>query len=131
MKQHKWHKDEALKMAIDCLIKWTDYNGNEVETAIKACKEALKQPTQEPVAWMNDIAFSEYKEELEGDFGKVIPLYTHPKEWQGLSDDEILKAIAPRGTADSDWNVLKFCDDLITIGRAIEQKLKEKNHGKV
>ena len=41
-------KDEALKMAIDCLIKWTDYNGNEVETAIKACKEALEQPTQEP-----------------------------------------------------------------------------------
>ena len=49
------------------------------------------------------------------------------KEWQGLSDDEILKAIAPKGTADSDWNALKFCDDLITIGRAIQQALKEKN----
>ena len=77
--------------------------------------EHLKAETQEPVAWMNDIAFSMDKDELTTDkFGDIVPLYTHPKEWQGLSDYEIEEAFV---------HTLPY-----EYGRAIEAKLKEKNN---
>ena len=66
-------KDEALKWMID---------NKKLES---------QQPIQEPVAWMNDIAYSDKASGLPAKFGEIIPLYTHPKEWQGLSDDEIDK----------------------------------------
>ena len=52
------NKDEALKMAIkvienlnyDAFGYFPDECANN--EAIKACKEALEQPAQEPVAWM-------------------------------------------------------------------------------
>ena len=87
--------------------------------------EALEQPAQEPVAWMNDIAFSINKDELTADkFGDIVPLYTHPHQWQGLTDDEILDLEQ------------KYTDLLVGGGtmfhfeefaRAIEAKLKDKN----
>ena len=79
--------------------------------------EHLKAETQEPVAWMNDIAFSMDKDELTTDkFGDIVPLYTHPKEWQGLTDDEISKL---------------WCTDhasYLEFAHSIEQALKDKNH---
>jgi hypothetical protein len=44
-------KDEALKMAIEA-IEYTNWSERtaKMETALKACKEALEQPAQEPVA---------------------------------------------------------------------------------
>jgi hypothetical protein len=93
--------------------------------AINACKEALEQPAQEPVAWTD-----EYKMYLEWDKESLcdkavckeheaIALYTHPHQWQGLTDDEI-QAIR-----------IKTFDAVATnyeVYRAIEQALKEKNH---
>lgn len=80
-------KDEALKMAIDGL----EIHQKDI---LDACKEALEQPTQEPVAWMseevlplNHIIKAVVRREPDEQY--TIPLYTHPKEWQGLSDDEI------------------------------------------
>ena len=124
-------KDEALKMAYDWL---NEYAPPEV---VQACKEALalsekqhtfpdkKQPAQEPVAWMNDIAFSMDKE-LLGTRSRIVPLYTHPApSWQGLSDDEIcllngkLSNVAGEFAGLSDW---------ILFANAIEQALKEKNN---
>ena len=77
------------------------------------CK--CEQPTQEPVAWMHcvDEDITEFN-----DFQacpKCEPLYTHPKEWQGLSDDELEE--------------LSSEEELMFWGfaRAIEAKLKEKN----
>jgi len=72
-------KDEPLKMAIEALLYGTDHT-----KAVKACKEALKQP----------------------------------KEWQGLSDDEIKdKAIF--------FNVSDISlEDFI---RLIDRTLKERN----
>ena len=74
-----------------------------------------EQPTQEPVAWMHcvDEDITEFN-----DFQacpKCEPLYTHPKEWQGLSDDELEE--------------LSSEEELMFWGfaRAIEAKLKEKN----
>lgn len=45
MKQHKWHKDKALKMAIKVMKSHKDYWWF-FEDAINACKEALKPHPQ-------------------------------------------------------------------------------------
>jgi hypothetical protein len=44
-------------------------------------------------------------------------LYTHPHQWQGLTDDEIRHCLYDLDT-----------QDFIQFSRAIEQALKEKNH---
>ena len=72
---------------------------------------------QEPVAWMHrvDEDITEFN-----DFQacpKCEPLYTHPKDWQGLSDDDIDSIDFPKsGTA-----------TIKDFTRIIEAKLKEKN----
>ena len=101
-------KDEALKMAIEDLswalncidvTNWEDCVGMEEAVAkykkarktINACKEALEQPAQEPVAWMNKAelaGIASYKAQglkgWETNLGILkpepddIPLYTHP-----------------------------------------------------
>ena len=153
------NKDEALKIAIEALedansmiaSEWSRYG--EYDEAINACKEALdlsekqytfpdklkiancdlKQPAQEaseqapceqPVAW---------QWLKSGHMRKKIPktatpehwrpLYTHPHQWQGLTDDELNelhhKWIMNSGNKDTQYD----------FARAIEQALKEKNHG--
>jgi len=99
-------------------------NEYEKDTAFEAweARGKLEQPTtQEPVAWMNDIAFSMEKDELTADkFGDIVPLYTHPKQWQGLSDEEI-------------WDIANFLgknkewDYPVMFAKTIEMALKEKN----
>jgi hypothetical protein len=91
--------------------------------------EALEQPAQEPVAFSNADEMQElkdgmstcymYKERLNAD---CIPLYTHPHQWQGLTDDEV-REIRERYRGD-DWleGFWKFYHD-------VEQALKEKNNG--
>ncbi len=137
------NKDEALKMAIKALEMW---NGKNVKTntalfminfegAINACKEALEQPAQEPVAYISEIGLGRLKHgdyrhgtvaqvSKERLFDTDFELYLHPHQWQGLTDDEILKAssyIDMLGNIDD--------DDVIKFARAIEQALKEKNCG--
>ena len=92
--------------------------------------------TQEPVAWVCETTIDNikyWKEKTpddgieifcslnkENDFN--ISLYTHPHQWQGLTDDEIDKVYcATYGTGSIDID--------IDFARAIEAKLKEKNHG--
>ena len=98
---------------------------------------------QEPVAWIKEAelgGIASYKEMgLEGwgtNLGILkpepddIPLYTHPHQWQGLTDDEIFKIvptieqIKPQYgmMLSNEWNILEFA-------RTIEQALKEKNYG--
>jgi cell fate (sporulation/competence/biofilm development) regulator YmcA (YheA/YmcA/DUF963 family) len=129
------NKDEALKMAIEALNKLArlgngDSYGNSDGNCIaiktlKAIEEALEQPAQEPVAYTNADEMQElkdgmstcymYKERLDAD---CIPLYTHPHQWQGLTDDEI-------------GQIIVNSKSLLAIDfyRAIEQALKERNHG--
>jgi hypothetical protein len=104
-------KDTALKMAINTMEIW---NGENVKTntasfrinfegAIQACKEALEQPAQEPVAWVyqNNSGYPSLKWNDKNTFNydsiarkqPDIPLYTHPHQWQGLTDDEIVKEL--------------------------------------
>ena len=57
---------------------------------------SLKQPAQEPVAWMDSEGRFrlDFRTEIVRSIAainKEIPLYTHPApSWQGLSDDEKL-----------------------------------------
>ena len=47
MKQHKWHKDEALKMAIKALEHYCFIESDRNE-ALTACKKALEPQPKEP-----------------------------------------------------------------------------------
>ena len=141
-------KDEALKMAINVLELYEEkLNSSIAIEVIQACKEALEQPTnmvtipldkledmqrrlkeqptQEPVAWMetykgepNNLEFTKAKLDGWSENKEIVPLYTHPKEWQGLSDDDINGAV-------------KFLNVRIEypimFARLIEMHLKEKN----
>jgi hypothetical protein len=145
-------KDEALKMAINTMEIW---NGKNVKTntasfminfegAINACKEALEQPVEEPVAddelhlakhakeyhgltlnqfkLMCDEAHKRYEGKFSNSVDKALAVEsfyegfkvgcTHPHQWQGLTDDEILAI--PVGSR-------------LSTARAIEQALKDKN----
>lgn len=97
----------------------------EIENVINACKEALEQPAQEHVAWIasKDLENIQHKHPTvsrDKIFDGDVALYTHPHQWQGLTDDEIDALEHNDFTC---WGR----DDLIVFGRAIEQALKEKN----
>ena len=113
-------KDEAFNRCWSKYYKEHSWNYMDEELSSDLAyyfwKSALEQPTQEPVAWMHcvDEDITEFN-----DFQacpKCEPLYTHPKEWQGLSDDELEE--------------LSSEEELMFWGfaRAIEAKLKEKNN---
>ena len=111
-------KDEALKLALEAFDSMIGRKPERVEQAITAIKEALAQPEQEPVAWMNDSTPSGiFARHMEGakNFGCTIPLYTTPPQrtWVGLTDEDEL-----------DWDG----GDLKSLVKAIEAKLKEKNN---
>ena len=80
--------------------------------------EALAQPEQEPVAWMDEDGDVLSASIVDGKGLRNIPLYTSPpqREWVGLTDDEIDSAL---GVYDSFGGRLD--------ARKIEAKLKEKN----
>lgn len=85
-----------------------------------------KQQKYKPVAWADMAVRGEDKglSWTPGHFHKT-PLYTEPpkKEWQGLTE------VAIRGMCERvpDYDISTH--DLIQFARAIEAKLKERNHG--
>ena len=125
-------KDEALKMAIEVF----DMYGNKLNSAFadeayQACKEALEQPTTQEL-YDNGGNMTITTQSLTHVIGldskgyeAVVklqsPLYTHPKEWQGLSDEEI-------------WDIANFLgknkewDYPVMFAKTIEKALKEKNN---
>jgi len=109
------NKYEALK--IRQILDNPDLSNNERMWEVSLLvDEALEQPAQEPVAWML-MGIEDQKPKLltlqiiDNVEGTWTPLYTHPHQWQGLTDDEIQE--------------LTHYD--IKFARAIEQSLKEKN----
>jgi len=109
-------KDEALKMAIDLTERFLDFDGISSSDYIDvrdACKEALEQPTQEPVGAVQEGIVSWYVAPPKN--GTL--LYTHPHQWQGLTDDEIKQI----------WLKLLQFPNHFDISRAIEQALRSKN----
>ena len=130
---------EALKMAIEWMEKYHQMHIIEMgvgerwidlSMAIQACKEALEQPAQEPVAWTNTDELEELKNDMttcymyKTPYGdeKDVALYTHPHQWQGLSDDEIGKIMQET------HEEFSYENDSWRFARAIEQSLKEKNN---
>jgi hypothetical protein len=114
-------KDEALKMAIKEMtdaIPHLDIHFDDYFEAINACKEALEQPAQEPMAWMNDEGFGLYPTN-----DTAIPLYTYPHQWQGLTDDEIVAKVFEND------ELLARILYLDGVSKALKQALEEKNHG--
>ena len=119
-------KDEALKIAIEA-IEYTNWSERtaKMETALEACRQALEQPAQEPVA----IVTGHIEISLLSDtINKMLPinteLYTHPApSWQKLSDDEIgvlFDSVMANDKVSTEFFGIEFA-------RAIEAKLKEKN----
>jgi hypothetical protein len=105
------NKDEAIHKALkvlNCLNNDRVYETAWVKGAINACEEALEQPAQ-----------SEYMVN-EGGTGTV--LRKPAPSWQRLTDDVVAsiwmhEAVPMNG------------QDFKRVYRAIEQALKEKNHG--
>ena len=90
---------EALKLALEALEssrvfvtsreKIKHPEGTDwYDERITAIKEALAQPEQEPVAWMqpDEVHISLWKDNYH-----IIPLYTTPPQRKPLSDEEMKK----------------------------------------
>lgn len=150
------NKDEALKMAatLKAIGGYFDEAALEhisLQEVAEMLEALVAQPAQEPVAWYNPnrewhhgfMTNEERGTDKELNAIYPIPLYTHPapaqeylwdgqldnaiiiskkKEWQGLSDDERDKIYFK--TFDM-WSSQVDID----YAEAIEQALKEKNHG--
>ena len=95
---------------------------------LQACKEALAEAEKrEPVAWMEEYQCCK----VNGDerlchsdkvFRLVQLLASQSKEWQSLSDDEVIEMIEKcTDKTDDGFSHLAFA-------HAIEKALKEKNH---
>ncbi len=141
------NKDEALMMAVEALEDNQHYIAenerhkyvmlyNEI---INKCKEALEQPAQEPVAYILRNEYNEYRlEPMDNlkitDFPVEVEvkLYTHPHQWQGLTDEHLLGQLFgirfQRHTENlmSNPPQIKYSytiqeSDLIKFARAIEQ----------
>ena len=104
--------------------------GKPARDAITALRAAIEQ-AQEPVAWMYHgirhddtpherpslIWKPEYMDVMSAEKGaKATPLYTAPRQWQGLTDEERGQVINAN-----------FGARLWQMAKDIEAKLKEKN----
>ena len=88
-------KDEALRMALEALEKIARYDSPDemavvsvAREAITAIKEALAQPEQEPLAWMNDMG-THIDLNVSG---RGTPLYTTPPQRKPLTDEMVVAA---------------------------------------
>ena len=116
---------EALTLAIDVAInamKDATKSIDKLSAENRTLKEALAQPEQEPVAWMDiDEKGAAYGLRFwhEPENRHEVPLYTTPPQrtWVGLTDDEMHEC-----AGEYPWTPtgLKCC-------RAIEAKLRTKN----
>ena len=111
---------EAMQMALEALE--SDNPDIQLRAAI-ALRQALEEK-QEPVAWLDAEMSQAYTiDELPDASGTgFLPLYTAPpkREWVGLTDGEIdiLSCEMVKGYKSVNW-----------LCKALETKLKEKNHG--
>ena len=108
-------------------IWWEERFGSEPEIKCPNCeKEALAQPEPEPVAWRvsypnePELGFW-FSEGIAGQGCLNEPLYTHPKEWQGLTYQERTEL----------WNEsVKYSPSDVRMhdfAKDVEANLKQKN----
>jgi len=116
---------DAMKLALEALELWSPALGhalNKRAEAVVALRAAIEQ-AQEPVAWISE---SENLLSWDKFYDHMTPLYTVPRQWQGLTDEEIV-AIELNPRQYYDGKSLRFDLSLADFARAIEAKLKEKN----
>ncbi len=114
----------------------TDHPARHWDRTCPACVEQAEK--QEPVAWVRDLTSPQphcvtslkYLSIADTDAGvKYIPVYVAPpsKPWVSLTDDERVKCYETTGH----YQTLRPQDSfaVLSLARAIEAKLKEKNHG--
>ena len=109
---------ELMQQALDALQLVTDLTNHDDELyeAIDALRARLAQPEPEPVAWRTDKGATAY---CNSEFAKAqgwTPIYPPQREWQGLTDEEIMDLCAAQ-----------WASHPIDVARIIEAKLKEKN----
>jgi hypothetical protein len=126
---------EAMKQALEVLeeINRLSIGENaiplpgEIDAAMDDIRAAIEQAEkQEPVAWVYEwdgrkhLTFTDQRfvEQAHPHFNKSTPLYAAPRQWVGLTDEEILYEIP----------ITKPLS-ITSFARSIEAKLKEKNHG--
>jgi hypothetical protein len=91
-----------------------------MDKSITALRDRLAQPDQEPVAWMyvnQDGECEQIEYATPPDDPSVTPLYTAPRPWVGLTDEEREDFLKK-----TDWQY-----DPESYAVVIEAKLKEKN----
>lgn len=105
-----------------------------MQEEIDELRAAIEQ-AQEPVAWMyvnTDGECEQIEYETPPDDPSITPLYTAPRQWQGLTDDEI-KAPIQRAMQYFGFDSTQYSlGGMATIGfyglvKEIEAKLREKN----
>ena len=115
---------EAMKQALEALESDPISHAGLVsrKQAITALRQALEEK-QEPVAWLSEGGDVSRSKRYMDEMGfKCNPLYTAPpkREWVGLTDEE--HDSIKHNYHNMTWTLEMFA-------RAIEQALKEKNHG--
>jgi hypothetical protein len=112
---------ELMQQALEALTVYDGTNGeSKRKRVLAALRAALAQPEQEPFCYHDgrNIVGKEF-----ADHSDVFPLYTAPRQWQGLTDEEINNLW--------DGHIVpvfgKNGINPIVFARAIEAKLKEKN----
>jgi len=89
----------------------------------------------QPVAWASSLDFDDDDQEIipAKDKGKLgtsncdIPLYTAPKQWVGLTADEIWKCNKAKSGSAVEFHICSGHQNVLDFAEAIEAKLKEKN----
>jgi hypothetical protein len=119
---------------------YDDYEA-KIQLAEHAWEQALEEK-QEPVAWASSLDFDDDDQEIipAKDKGKLgtsncdIPLYTVPKQWQVLTDEQVedewerITGHSIFGGDRSEQRAMYISpDEVIEFSRAIEAKLKDKN----
>jgi len=99
-----------------------------LHASITTLRTALAQQEQEPVAWLQKNGFR-FIADIEPQDDSELPLYTRPprREWQGLTDKQIKTALAQVAESIDASSITMTHWPL--VARAIEAKLKERNHG--
>jgi len=94
----------------------------------------MNERIDEPVGRFAKFTDGVWREVTDGSVG--VPLYDHPKEWVGLTNEEIKKAVLDEHnggfalmTMMRDEVIMKEVRQAINlIAKAIEAKLKDKNN---
>ena len=126
-------REEAQQVldALEQLAGWDTATQGDIvfdpSDEIETLRARLAQPETEPVAWFTedhreDKSATTYSKKMSERWKEkgwpVTPLYTAPpqREWQGLTDKEIMDACAA-----------VWASHPIDVARIIEAKLREKN----